>query len=107
MARRYSRATSWRTGNTLSTNARQLLILLILVYSGILSPFTAEAGLYTASDQIVILTPENADTVLFNSTAAMVVEFYASWCGHCIGFSPVYKSLARDIKGMYIHADRL
>ncbi|XP_067085893.1 sulfhydryl oxidase 1 [Osmerus mordax] len=98
MARRYSRATSWRTGNTLSTNARQLLILTILVYTGILSPFTAEAGLYTASDQIVILTTENADTVLFNSTAAMVVEFYASWCGHCIGFSPVYKSLARDIK---------
>ncbi|XP_039984306.1 sulfhydryl oxidase 1 [Xiphias gladius] len=58
----------------------------------------AEAGLYTDSDQIVLLSPENVESVLVNSTAATVVEFYASWCGHCIAFSPVYKSLAGDIK---------
>ncbi|KAG7230763.1 hypothetical protein INR49_019577 [Caranx melampygus] len=59
---------------------------------------TANAGLYTTSDQIIQLTPGNEESVLMNSTAATVVEFYASWCGHCIAFSPVYKSLARDIK---------
>lgn len=64
----------------------------------LLFPPAAEAGLYTASDQILLLTPENVESVLVNSTAAIVVEFYASWCGHCIAFSPVYKSLARDIK---------
>ncbi|XP_053178387.1 sulfhydryl oxidase 1 [Scomber japonicus] len=64
----------------------------------LLFPSSAEAGLYTASDQIVLLSPENVESVLVNSTAAIVVEFYASWCGHCIAFSPVYKSLARDIK---------
>ncbi len=41
-----------------------------------------------------------------HSTAAVVVEFYASWCGHCVAFSPVYKSLARDIKGWYRPAAR-
>uniref|UniRef100_A0A1A7W7U2 Sulfhydryl oxidase n=1 Tax=Iconisemion striatum TaxID=60296 RepID=A0A1A7W7U2_9TELE len=61
-------------------------------------PFPAETGLYTASDQIVLLSQENVDSVLVNSTAAMVVEFYASWCGHCIAFSPSYKELARDTK---------
>uniref|UniRef100_A0A8C6T1R2 Sulfhydryl oxidase n=1 Tax=Neogobius melanostomus TaxID=47308 RepID=A0A8C6T1R2_9GOBI len=56
------------------------------------------AGLYTATDQIILLTPQTAQSVLVNSTAATVVEFYASWCGHCIAFSPIYKNLARDIK---------
>ncbi|XP_058494792.1 sulfhydryl oxidase 1 [Solea solea] len=58
----------------------------------------AEAGLYTSSDQIVVLSPENVESVVVNSTAATVVQFYLSWCGHCIDFSPFYKSLARDIR---------
>lgn len=61
----------------------------------------AEAELYTSSDQVTLLTPENVKSVLVNSSAATVVEFYAAWCGHCIAFSPIYKSLARDIKGWY------
>uniref|UniRef100_A0A8C6NLW6 Sulfhydryl oxidase n=1 Tax=Nothobranchius furzeri TaxID=105023 RepID=A0A8C6NLW6_NOTFU len=61
-------------------------------------PCPAETGLYTASDQILLLSRENVDSVLVNSTAAMVVEFYASWCGHCVAFSPFYKKLARDTK---------
>lgn len=65
-------------------------------------PFPCDAGLYTPSDQIILLTQDTVKSVLVNSTAAIVAEFYASWCGHCIRFSPVYKSLARDIKGRYI-----
>ncbi|XP_053285722.1 sulfhydryl oxidase 1 [Pleuronectes platessa] len=64
----------------------------------LLAPRAAEAGLYTSSDQIILLTPENVEAVLVNSTAATVVEFYASWCGHCRMFSPVYRGLAIDIK---------
>ncbi|KAM7388237.1 hypothetical protein PAMP_024428 [Pampus punctatissimus] len=95
MARRGGRATSWFNGETHPRNitaSAVWLCLCVFFYSA------AEAGLYTASDQIVLLTPENVESVLFNSTAAIVVEFYASWCGHCVAFSPVYKSLARDIK---------
>ncbi|KAK3539729.1 hypothetical protein QTP70_012877 [Hemibagrus guttatus] len=55
------------------------------------------AGLYTDSDQVAILTPDNVDAVLFNSSSATLTEFYASWCGHCIAFSPVWKKLALDI----------
>ena len=25
------------------------------------------------------------------------VEFYSSWCGHCIHFAPTFKSLAEDV----------
>ncbi|KAJ4943605.1 hypothetical protein JOQ06_006104 [Pogonophryne albipinna] len=56
------------------------------------------AGLYSPSDQIFVLSPQNVEPVLVNSTAAVLTEFYASWCGHCIVFSPVYRSLARDIR---------
>ncbi|XP_038857611.1 sulfhydryl oxidase 1-like [Salvelinus namaycush] len=96
MAWRCYRATSRFTGK-IHANLRESFISTIL-FVCLLFPFTTEAGLYTASDQVVVLTPDNVDSVLVNSTAALVVEFYASWCGHCIAFSPVWKSLASDIK---------
>uniref|UniRef100_A0A087XSB9 Sulfhydryl oxidase n=1 Tax=Poecilia formosa TaxID=48698 RepID=A0A087XSB9_POEFO len=86
MARRCGRATSRFT-------TAAFVVCLCLAF-----PPAAEAGLYTASDQIVLLSEQNVGSVLVNSSAAMVVEFYASWCGHCISFSPIYKKLARDIK---------
>lgn len=98
MARRRGRATSRFTEEIhIYPRKRVTCALWLCLFLVFLS--SAEAGLYTASDQIVLLTPENVESVLVNSTAATVVEFYASWCGHCIAFSPVYVSLARDIKG--------
>ncbi|KAM7409911.1 hypothetical protein PAMA_001411 [Pampus argenteus] len=95
MALRGGSATSWFNGETHPrkiTASAVWLCLCVCFFSA------AEAGLYTTSDQIIVLTPENVKSVLFNSSAAVVVEFYASWCGHCVAFSPVYKTLARDIK---------
>uniref|UniRef100_A0A673M0B9 Sulfhydryl oxidase n=1 Tax=Sinocyclocheilus rhinocerous TaxID=307959 RepID=A0A673M0B9_9TELE len=96
MARRSCCATSCYTTKTKSNPFNSFLCAFICFIS--LSPLISEAGLYTASDQIIILSPENVDSVLFNSTAALLVEFYATWCGHCVAFSPTWKSLARDIK---------
>lgn len=96
MARRFGRATS----RCEETRPRKMATSAVWLCLCLLFP-SAEAGLYTASDQIVLLTQENVESVLINSTAAMVVEFYASWCGHCVAFSPTYKALARDIKGVY------
>nr|XP_006635303.1 PREDICTED: sulfhydryl oxidase 1 [Lepisosteus oculatus] len=69
-----------------------------LFTSLLLLSVTAKAGLYTPTDQIVLLSPDNIDSVIFNSSRSLLVEFYASWCGHCIAFSPTWKGLARDIK---------
>uniref|UniRef100_A0A3B3YU72 Sulfhydryl oxidase n=1 Tax=Poecilia mexicana TaxID=48701 RepID=A0A3B3YU72_9TELE len=97
MARRCGRATSrFSEEHEISvgmTATAAFVVCLCLAF-----PPAAEAGLYTASDQIVLLSEQNVGSVLVNSSAAMVVEFYASWCGHCISFSPFYKKLARDIK---------
>lgn len=73
----------------------------------LLCPFPCDAGLYSTSDQIILLAKNNVKSVLVNSTAAIVAEFYASWCGHCVKFSPVYKGLAMDIKGGYVDLSRI
>ncbi|XP_035504014.2 sulfhydryl oxidase 1 [Scophthalmus maximus] len=96
MARRCGRATSRFAPHAHPGGTARAVRALLCVC--LLFPCAAEAALYTASDQIVLLTPENADAVLVNASAATVVEFYASWCGHCIAFSPLYKRLARDIR---------
>lgn len=96
MARRGCGATSCYTTKTKLNSFYSFLCAFITCVS--LCPVICEAGLYTASDQVIVLTPENVDSTLFNNTAALLVEFYATWCGHCIAFSPVWKSLARDIK---------
>ena len=31
---------------------------------------------------------------------AWLVEFYSSWCGHCIDFAPAFIQLANDLKGI-------
>ncbi|KAM6963141.1 sulfhydryl oxidase 1 [Aplochiton taeniatus] len=97
-------ATSRSTGKT-TAHFTALAIFTNFVYACLFFPWGSEAGLYTASDQIIVLTPENVDSVLVNSTAAVVVEFYASWCGHCIAFTPIYRSLARDIKEWKLAVD--
>lgn len=99
MAQRRGRATSRCAGGaqTRRRQSRAAAALWLLTY--LMLPSAAEAGLYSPTDQIISLNAESAEAVLINSTAAIVAEFYASWCGHCVAFSPVYKSLARDIKG--------
>ncbi|XP_067369850.1 sulfhydryl oxidase 1 [Channa argus] len=97
MAQRCRRTTSRFTGEK-QMHRRTITASAVWLCLSLLFPLAAEAVLYTASDQIILLTPENVDSVLVNSSAAVVVEFYASWCGHCIAFSPVYKKLARNIK---------
>ncbi|XP_057697466.1 sulfhydryl oxidase 1 [Corythoichthys intestinalis] len=96
MARRSNRASS-RSSREMTKYSRHVAVFR-LTFCLLLLSTVAEAGLYTTSDQIVAISLDNYKSVLVNSSSAIVVEFYASWCGHCIAFSPVYKRLARDIK---------
>ncbi|XP_058231268.1 sulfhydryl oxidase 2 [Hemibagrus wyckioides] len=58
-----------------------------------------QAGrLYTEEDPLVILTSDTLKQTLFNSSTAWLVQFYSSWCGHCIQYSPTWKALAGDVK---------
>ncbi|XP_074523450.1 sulfhydryl oxidase 1 [Halichoeres trimaculatus] len=97
MARRCGRATS-RFTNEIQKCPQKIAISAVWICLCLSFPSTVEAGLYTASDQVILLSRDTVGKVLVNSSAALVVEFYASWCGHCVAFSPVYRSLARDLK---------
>lgn len=39
-------------------------------------------------------------TIVATSNAWMV-EFYSSWCGHCIDFAPAFIELANSVKGTF------
>ncbi len=41
----------------------------------------------------------NVTSTLARSDNTWVVNFYASWCGHCRRFAPTWKNLAYNIRG--------
>uniref|UniRef100_A0A8P4KS95 Sulfhydryl oxidase n=1 Tax=Dicentrarchus labrax TaxID=13489 RepID=A0A8P4KS95_DICLA len=56
------------------------------------------ARLYTEEDPLVILSSSSLKPTVSNSSSAWLVQFYSSWCGHCIQYSSTWKALAQDVK---------
>ncbi|CAL8343634.1 unnamed protein product [Lota lota] len=56
------------------------------------------ARLYTEDDPLVLLSSSSLKQSVSNSSSAWLVQFFSSWCGHCIQFSSTWKALAHDIK---------
>jgi len=54
--------------------------------------------LATIPSSIVVLTPENFDSVVLDETKDVLVEFYAPWCGHCKSLAPTYENVASVFK---------
>ncbi|KAM6954532.1 sulfhydryl oxidase 2 [Aplochiton taeniatus] len=54
--------------------------------------------LYVEEDPVVILTSATLKPSLLNSSTVWLVQFYSSWCGHCIQYSPTWKALAGDVE---------
>lgn len=87
----YMRRKSW---------VRPLLFILVTtslavsVTSRLVEPV---ASLYNNSQGITSLDPENFESSIFGRGNAVLVKFYAHWCGHCITFAPKFKRLAHDV----------
>uniref|UniRef100_A0A7N8WKP0 Sulfhydryl oxidase n=1 Tax=Mastacembelus armatus TaxID=205130 RepID=A0A7N8WKP0_9TELE len=58
----------------------------------------AAARLYTDEDPLVILSSSTLKPTVSNSSSAWLIQFYSSWCGHCIQYSSTWKTLAQDVK---------
>ncbi|XP_076091169.1 sulfhydryl oxidase 1-like [Mytilus galloprovincialis] len=58
-----------------------------------------DEGLYKSSDNVVILTNDSFYPAVLGSENAWIIEFYNSWCGHCINFAPKWKEFATNTKG--------
>eukprot|EP01012_Entosiphon_sulcatum_P061270 TRINITY_DN86717_c0_g1_i1.p1 TRINITY_DN86717_c0_g1~~TRINITY_DN86717_c0_g1_i1.p1 ORF type:complete len:483 (+),score=87.37 TRINITY_DN86717_c0_g1_i1:22-1449(+) len=56
-----------------------------------------DGALVRIGDPVVTLTSSNFDSIVFDATKHVLVEFYAPWCGHCQRLAPIYKQLAQRL----------
>lgn len=73
-----------------------------LLFPCLVAPFGfgnrgGDSPLYTDKDKITLVENATFKAVILNSPNAWLVEFYSSWCGHCISFAPTFKELALDV----------
>ena len=47
---------------------------------------------------VKIVVGSTFDSIVFDQTKDVLIEFYAPWCGHCKNLEPKYKQLAKKFK---------
>jgi len=57
-------------------------------------------SLYSPSDKVIQLTPQNFQSSVLKSSDLWLVEFYAPWCGHCKNLAPEWKKAAAALEGI-------
>ena len=56
-------------------------------------------SLYGISDEVCVLNNRTLKSTVYGSEQVWFVQFYSSWCGHCVHFAPTWKLFAEDIRG--------
>lgn len=65
-------------------------------------PMIQSVKLYKDTDPIVQMSVVDFKETTLDTSNAWLIEFYSSWCGHCIDFAPFFVELANDVKGYII-----
>uniref|UniRef100_A0A8B9YXQ7 Sulfhydryl oxidase n=1 Tax=Bos mutus grunniens TaxID=30521 RepID=A0A8B9YXQ7_BOSMU len=79
--------------------AREAAPLLVLLAAAAGPGAGGAARLYRAGEDAVwVLDSGSVRGATANSSAAWLVQFYSSWCGHCIGYAPTWRALAADVR---------
>jgi protein disulfide-isomerase-like protein len=58
----------------------------------------SKARISKAASAVTVLSPNNFESVVLDSTKNVFVEFYAPWCGHCKRLTPIWEKLAGVFK---------
>uniref|UniRef100_A0A8B9FJP6 Sulfhydryl oxidase n=1 Tax=Amazona collaria TaxID=241587 RepID=A0A8B9FJP6_9PSIT len=91
MARPRPAPRRWRPNMAAGSGGPAAVLLVLLA--------AAAARLYRAGqDPLTVLTAGSVRRALLNSSAAWLVQFYSSSCGHCTAFAPTWRALAGDVK---------
>jgi len=53
----------------------------------------------SAPSAVVVLTPDNFDSIVKDPSKNVLVEFYAPWCGHCKRLAPEYDKVGKTFEG--------
>lgn len=92
--------TAARARRPLLVRPSRLPPLLVLLAAAAGPGAGGAARLYRAGEDAVwVLDSGSVRGATANSSAAWLVQFYSSWCGHCIGYAPTWRALARDVRG--------
>ncbi|XP_061290056.1 sulfhydryl oxidase 2 [Bos javanicus] len=92
-------AAAARTRRPPSGRPARLPPLLVLLAAAAGPGAGGAARLYRAGEDAVwVLDSGSVRGATANSSAAWLVQFYSSWCGHCIGYAPTWRALAADVR---------
>jgi thiol-disulfide isomerase/thioredoxin len=78
-----------------------ILIFFVCLIGCVICTEKAE-GLYSPTSSVFILNQNNFHHNVLRSDSGWIVEFYNSWCGHCIKFAPTWKEFAKKHEGLFL-----
>ena len=76
------------------------LVMTFLFMTSLTMQVRSMETLYPFTEPIAQLDIYNFTETVLGSDTAWIVEFYATWCGHCQRVAPIWMEFARDVKGI-------